>query len=320
MNPVNPAEQAPTPSVEERAGKAFSKFMGWPEKQAPAKAVPDAPKVEEPPPANELSEDPQAATTEAEAPTEAEETFEFEFDGDKYALPKKLERAVQNMKDYTQKTQGVSEQRKAAEHTMKRMQVDAMRSQFETQNAELLQKLSAYDALLNQRPNWEQMDQATMSQTRDQRHIWKEDRDALARELNGRFQQFQAGREKALNDLRNQAKDITTQKIPGWEAAQKAVREHALNEGYTEAELDMAQLDPRHNITLWKAQQYDLLKANATKSVSDVKSVKTKPATPMPQDVKDKLAFNKAIKSTAPGSPEQKRLVEQRVGSLFAKR
>src|SRR5688572_9179336 len=100
-------DQAPTPSVEERAANLL--FGTPPKKQQPppveAQAEPETQEAEP----SEGTE----ATTE-EAPT-AEETFEFDADGVKYALPKQLERHVQNMRDYTQKSQVIADQRRTFE-------------------------------------------------------------------------------------------------------------------------------------------------------------------------------------------------------------
>lgn len=331
MNDAVMTEQAPTPSVESRVANAL---FGPPKTQAPPKPQPKAPLAIQQEPEAVTQQDPgteqSQETTEAAPGTEetqapiAEETFDFEFDGEKFALPKKLERAVQNMRDYTQKTQGVSEQRKTADHLMQRMRVDAMRAQFDTHNAAELQQLAALDSVLanaSQNINWAQMSTDEVLRQKIQIDQYKEQREAIARSINGKWHQFTEAREKALTDLKTKARELTSQRIPNWsEAVQKAVHEHALTEGYTEAELAQAELDPRHNVTLWKAQQFDALKAKATPAVTQVKSIKTTSSNPMPQAVKDKLAFNKAMKGTAPGSPEQKRLIEQRAGSLFAKR
>jgi hypothetical protein len=51
-----------------------------------------------------------------------------------------------------------------------------------------------------------------------------------------------------------------------------------------------------------------------------VKAVKTTPSNPMSQQTKDKLAFNKMLKGTAPGSFERKQAVEARAASIFEKR
>src|SRR5688572_29268490 len=53
-------------------------------------------------------------TPEGNAPA-VEETFEFDIEGEKYRLPKKLERSLMNQKDFTQKTQSLADQRRQVE-------------------------------------------------------------------------------------------------------------------------------------------------------------------------------------------------------------
>jgi hypothetical protein len=155
---------------------------------------------------------------------------------------------------------------------------------------------------------------------REQREAWKEQRDAIRQGLERKYQEWTGKRDEAIKSLRQKAAETAATRIPGWnEATQKAVREHALTEGYTEAELEQAGLDPRHWVTLWKAREFDQLKAKATKTVSEVRSVKTTPSNPMPQHVKEKLAFNKQVQKTAPNSSERNKLVEQRAASLFSR-
>jgi hypothetical protein len=89
-------EQGPAPSIEERAAALFA---DEPQKEA-TQEEPKAPVAEE------------AEATETQAP---EETFEIEVDGEKFALPKKLEKAVLQERDYTQKAQAIAEQRKQFE-------------------------------------------------------------------------------------------------------------------------------------------------------------------------------------------------------------
>lgn len=301
-------EQAPTPSIEERAARIFGPSD---ETEAPQRTE----GTEQP------SEETEAAPSEPEQAETAEDLFEFEFDGTTYALPKPLERAVQNMRDYTQKTQSVASQRKQIELLQEQARVANMRTEFESEVSEHIKKLHTYDAVLQEQSkvNWAQMSTEDIMRHKLQLDSWKEERDALARDLNVRYQQWNDKRSKAVEELKAKANEIAGQRIPNWnEATQKAVREHALSEGYTEAELSQVGLDPRHWVTLWKAKQFDELKAKAAKTVTDVKTVKTTATkNPMPQTVKDKLNFRKAVAKTSPNSPERRRLVEQRAAQIF---
>jgi hypothetical protein len=84
----------------------------------------------------------------------------------------------------------------------------------------------------------------------------------------------------------------------------------------TEEELNSI-LDPRHVSILWKAQQYEKLKAQATPAANAAKNLRTTPTNPMPQHVKDKLAFRKEVSKHALGSVPQQRLVKDRIAKLF---
>ncbi len=312
-------DQASTPSVEERAANIL---FG---KQPPPKAPPQMQQQNAAPEDGDdvQAPEPEQSEGEPEADTEtptAEETFEFEADGVKYALPKQLERLVMGSRELTQKSQSVAEQRRAFEVANEQARVFNMGREFEASVATELQQLSAYDAVLNQKVDWSQLSDTDAMRTQLQRSQWKDEREAIARQLQMKRSQFDHEYSKAVEGLKAKAREAVTKKIPNWnDNTWNEIKSHATNDGYTESELGSI-TDPRHQITLWKAQQFDLLKAKATKATADVKAVKTSPSNPMPQHVKEKLAFNKRLNATAPNSPERKATVEQRVGSLFSKR
>ena len=223
-------------------------------------------------------------------------------------------------RDYTQKTQALADKERSFETANAQIRAYNMRQQFDASVAQEMQQLAAYDSVLNQRVDWSQLSNDQALQATLQRNQWKDEREALARTLSAKHQQFMEQFDKAMTEAKAKGQEAVAKRIPNWsENLWKEIRSHAINDGYSDSELSSI-TDPRHQVTLWKAQQYDLLKSKATKTVADIKSVKTTPSNPMPQAVKDKLAFNRAIKGTALGSPEQKRLVEARAGSIFAKR
>jgi hypothetical protein len=308
-------DQASTPSVEERAADIL---FG---KQPPAKAPPrqeaqaEGDDVQAPEP-EQTEGEPEADT---ETPT-AEDVFEFEADGVTYALPKQLERLVMGSRELTQKSQTVAEQRRAFEVLNEQARVFNMGREFESSASTELQQLQAYDSVLNQKVDWSQLSDADAMRTQLQRSQWKEEREAIARQLHLKRAQFEKEYGDAVKGLKEKAREAVTKKIPNWsDATWNEIKSHAATDGYTDSELDQI-ADPRHQITLWKAQQFDLLKAKATKVPAMVKGVKTSPSNPMPQHVKEKLAFNKRLSATAPNSQERKATVEARVGSLFSKR
>ena len=311
------SEQAPVASPEERAAAAFSNFMGFDK--------PKQPVTQEAPPeqSTESTEAaPEADSGDTTTETPAEEFFELEIEGTKYQLPKPLEKAVMQERDYTQKSQKLSEQRKTFETLAEQSRIANMQAEFNKEISQELQQLQAFDAVLSQQSqvDWSSMTTEEMLKRKLQIDQWKEQRDAIRSGLETKYREWTGKRDEAIKALRAKANETAASRIPGWnEATQKAVREHALSEGYTEVELEQAGLDPRHWVTLWKASQFDQLKAKASKTVTDVKSVKTTPSNPMPQAVKDKLAFNKQLQKTAPNSSERKKLVENRIGAMFTR-
>ena len=320
MNVAMNAEQPQgdsTASIEDRVGAAL---FGSPVKQPkapPAPQIPDAPEPEEaeaPSP-----EEPEQEAASDNAP-QAPETFEFEMDGEKFVLPKKLEKSLMHERDYTQKTQELSLQRKQAEYVQEQARIANFRVDFEREVATELQKLQAYDSVLSQPLNLEGMSEGDATKTFLQRAQWKEEREALAKTIREKHQQWAHKTDQALRELASKADETVKQRVPNWNAdTWKAVAEHAKNEGYSDIELNSIN-DPRHKLTLWKAQQFDALKAKASKSVVEAKSMKTTPTNPMPQHVKEQLNFRKQLAKTAPNSPERKQTVEDRAASLFSKR
>lgn len=309
-------EQANAPSVEERAVAAL---FGNPAPKA-AQGAPPAPATEPTdggePTAAELTEGQTEVTTDTET-SAAEETFEFELDGQKWAVPKPLEKAFQNNKDYTQKTQELAHQRRVIETLSEQSKSAQLTREFEKSIAQELQQLAAYDSVLSQ-PLDPNLPQEELLRSMVQRNQWEKQRAQIAQGVDSKHQQYLKDFEKAQGDLKAKALDAVTKRIPGWnDAMWQSIREHAKADGYTDAELASI-FDPRHQITLWKAQQYDLNRAKATKVVADVKNVKTTPTNPMPQAVKDKLAFNKALqKATTPA--ERNKLAEARAAAFFRK-
>jgi hypothetical protein len=143
---------------------------------------------------------------------------------------------------------------------------------------------------------------------------------ALSEKIEGKRREWGEKQQAEIAKLRAQSLETISKRVPGWnEATAKSIREHALSEGYTETELNSI-LDPRHVLTLWKAQQYDQTRKNAAPAVSQAKAAKVSSANPMPAHVKDTLNFRKAVARTEGKPTERKALVEQRIQNLFRKR
>lgn len=313
MNTEQPATDS-TVSVEDRAAALFAPggFLGGePKKPAPKQEV----RHEE-----QQEPEPEAAIPEESEAPQTPETFEVEIDGEKFVLPKKLEKSIMQERDYTQKAQNLSLREKQIEHIQEQARIANFRVEFEREAAQEFQQLQAYDAVLGQKVDWSQLTSDQKIERMALESQWQKEREAIARSLQLKQQQWVEKTDRALKELAAKADETVRQRVPNWSAdTWKSIAEHAKQDGYSDVELNSI-TDPRHKLTLWKAQQFDSLKAKATKTVVDAKSVKTTPTNPMPQHVKENLNFRKQVAKTAPNSPERKQVVEARIGGLFAKR
>jgi hypothetical protein len=309
METQTPAEQAPAASVEDRIADIFGGRTEPPESQTQeASSQPDA---------EAASEQESPDTGEAAAP--AEETFELEFEGEKYALPKKLEKGFMQERDYTQKSQSLAEQRRNTELMLEQARIGRMNEEFATETRQEQEQLRALDWALQQPVDWSSMTTDEAFRRKLQLDQWKDEKSRIEKALGEKRQQFGQKVQEQFTKLRQQSLETISKRIPGWtDATAKQIREHALSEGYTDAELGSI-IDPRHVTTLWKAQQYDALKAKATPTPTTAKVVKTTPSNPMPQQVKEKLAYRKALQKAPIGSQERKRAVEARAASIFSR-
>jgi hypothetical protein len=314
---MNTAAVTESASVEERAAAALfgTPVANTKPKEAPNTEVPEPQEPSTNEPTAELPEGQEAAT--GDEPI-ADETFEFEHEGQKWALPKPLEKALQNNRDYTQKSQEIANQRRVLEALNEQAKIQNLTREFESSISGEMQQLAAYDQVLSTPLNTNQS-QEELLKAMVQRNQWEKERENIARQVQQRHQQYVQNHEKALSEAKAKALEAVSKRVPGWnDALWNAVREHARSDGYTDVELGSIN-DPRHQITLWKAQQYDMSKAKATQAVAQVKAVKTTPSNPMPQHVKDKLNFRKALERTT-DPIQRKGLVEAQVGRLFAKK
>ena len=261
----------------------------------------------------------QAQETETASEAPVEETFEFDLGEKKYVLPKELEKAVLQEKDYTQKSQQLAEQRRSLELAQQQIKLHQMGEQFQQSVAPEAQRVQMLDAFLEEykKLDWSSMTTDDLVRKRLEMDQYKEAREGLKSEIDKKRQEFDANVRDEYQKFLVQAKETISKRIPNFsDATLKEIRDHAASDGYTSAEMDSIS-DPRHVLTLWKAQQYDKLRTSAAPSVSQAKTAKPGTSNPMPQAVKDKLAFRKAISKAQPGSSEYKAMINDRVAKLF---
>ncbi len=256
---------------------------------------------------DEAVEEQGEAEVEVEASDEPEgpEYVEIEIDGEVLEVDAKYKDYFLRQEDYTTKTQEIAEQRKTVEVQRGEMELRASQFEFaESIRPDVLkaQQLEASAQQYHQylRDNIDTLSSVDIEKLRLAIEDSNRERDALVQSVQQKQSEFQQASEQSKEELRNKGTEILRQKIPGWgETQQKQVRDYALSSGFTEAEISTV-LDPRQVETLWKAAQYDALKAGAAPAVKKVQqapTIKTKARKSMPKETQDKLNLRKKLKS-----------------------
>lgn len=264
-------------------------------------------------------------TQEGEEDTQSEDIVEVEWDGQLFEAPKAIADALMRQQDYTQKTQEVAAQRKTYE--VAAQQVEEMQKAYafaqEAQNFNL--EIQQADALIGQ---WEQHLSQNVKElsandiAAAQLEIKNIERYKAQKEqeLNSKQQEFQQAQEQSLRELLDKGTEVLRSRIPGWgESHIAAAKEGGRAIGFTEQELSNV-VDPRQVEVLWKAAQYDKLqtgKAAAVKKAENKPTIKSKARNPMPQDVKDKLALRKKLKSNKLSSAQKQAAFAEDIGNRW---
>jgi hypothetical protein len=298
------ARSQPAESIADRVAAQFG--LNGPD-ESEEQVAPDA----------EAAEEQQADDETAPAP---EEFAEVEYEGGRYQVPKALEKAFLAQKDYTQKTQKLSEREREFNVLNEQARIRSIQGAFERELEPEIQKLKAYDSVLSQPIDWNSMSMEEMVRQRSQRDQWRDEREALARTLQVKFKEFGDKQAEAFAQIKAKALESAA-KLPGWtESSIKDLREYGKTEGYSEVELTNIDADPRHIRTLHKAMQYDKLMASKAKAVQTANKAPpmVKPGTtrPMPQGVKNDLALARAQKS-AKDPAARARIIQQRLEGRF---
>lgn len=269
------------------------------------------------------TESPETEEETVEAEPEAEYS-EVEYDGQTYQVPKALEKAILQEKDYTQKTQTLAEQRRQVEYTQKALEAAKLEREFHESVANDLSQLRLMDNYL------QQMKSADVSQLPIDELIrhkmsvdgLKEQRDALDAQIKGKRDEYTQKAKEQLKSLKAQARELLAKQIPNFsDDALTGLASYAQSVGYTEQDVEMIQLDPRATALLHKARLYDELQASKAASVQTAKTappvIKPGSRNPMPQQVRDKLALRKAIKNET-DSVKRARLIEAEIANRFS--
>ena len=302
-----PTDQAPVQSVEDRIASAFGIQDDQPED--PEKYDGRREEVAE---AEETAEEPAAPEP---------EEVEIEYDGETFRIPRKLEKGILQEKDYTQKTQALAEQRRQVEFAQKALEASRFEREFTESVATEQQQMQMLDAYLQQLKSVNVSDLPMEDGFRHWMQLQqvKEQRESLEKSITSKRAEYERKVQEHVKGLRVQARELLAKQIGDLnDETLAALSNHAKSLGYTDTDWDLIQADPRAATLLYKAMKYDQLQANKAQAVTKATTPVVKPGSsnPMPQAVKDKLAFNKAMKS-AKTSQEKARLIEQRLMGSF---
>jgi hypothetical protein len=261
---------------------------------------------------------PDAGETQAADPGFAE----LDWEGTKIRVPTAMKDAFMKNEDYTRKTQELAESRKGIDHVQelaKQRQLDAV---FTDSIATEQREIAVIDAYLQQAKgmDWSQMGTDQLMRTRMELDNVKERREQLVKDIDGKRTKFMDEVQTKIKELRGKSRELASKAIPEFtEEAEKAVRAFAMAEGLTETEVDNVLLDPRSYKILWKASQFDKVKAGTGKVDTASKTLKPGVASErMPADVRQKLDYNKAIKG-AKTSGDKAKVIEQRLEGMFSR-
>lgn len=260
---------------------------------------------------------------ESEEPKETPDPlYEVEFEGKTYRLPGELKDALMAKADYTTKTQQLARNRESLE--LRQAQVNAFveNQRFEQTLQNELSDVAGLNFQISQakKIDWDKLDSAQLIKARTQLDQLKERRDELQRSITSKRETFAKQQQAAMQDHIAKAGELLAKAIPGWgDALAQNISEYALSKGYTKHEVEHI-VNPRDVEVLFKAMQYDKLKESKDASLQKASKappvIKPGAVKPMPQDVRDKLAFKKAMdKSKSNNAPpgERARLIQQRL-------
>jgi hypothetical protein len=281
-----------------------------------AQFEPEQPEAEAPP------EQQEEQTEEVAAPeSEAQPEFqEIEFEGKTYQVPPELKDALLRQSDYTKKTTEVSERQRALEQ--KELQIKAVdneRKFHEVVKGDINQ-IQKIDFQIEQ---WKSVDVTGMTSE----ELWKisrqvdqlkDQRAQLSNAITQKWQGFQQEQQGFLQQMRSKAEEHVSKSVKGWGPdVQKALTDYGVSQGYTNEELSQLSYDARYVNTLWKAHQFDKLQSQQIQGkVKTVPTVKPGSSTPMPAQVKEKLALQKTLKS-AKNSGDKAKAIERALMSRF---
>lgn len=262
----------------------------------------------------EAEENVQVEGNDEEQEAAPPEEVEVEVNGERFKIPKQLEKAIMQERDYTRKTQELSEQRKLIEHEKKAARIVKLERDFEQSVAPEMGQIQALDNYIR---HLRSVDVRSLSMDDQIAHLAElqrvpAQRNDVQQGIEAKRQKFMQDAEVQIGELKKSASELLSKQIPGFsDEVVTAIKSYAVKSGYTEQDADFIMTDPKSSSVLWKAMRFDQLQAtkgDAVKKAAPV--VKSGASNPMPNAVRDKLNLRKSLKS-ATNSQAKAKLIEQ---------
>lgn len=266
-------------------------------------------------------DDPVEASAETVAESDSD-LAEIDWEGTQVRVPKALKDAFMRNDDYTRKTQELSSQRQALEQVRSIAEMGKLESAFASSVSAEQQQIAVIDAYLKQanNVNWSEMSTDQMFRHRVELDNIKEQRATLANSVADKRAKFQEDVKSRITDLRSKSRELASKSIEGFsEQTEKDMRAFASSQGLAEPEIDNVLLDPRSFQIIWKAMQFDKVKAGTGKAVEAAQKVIRPGAShdKMPANVAAKLNFNKAMKQAQTSAQKANVIEEKLARGLF---
>jgi hypothetical protein len=238
------------------------------------------PEVAKPEPA--AAPEVQTAETETDEPEQPEAAPEddgnddFDVDGNVYRIPRELKAKVSEWKeghlrtqDYTRKTQELADITRQAQLMAETIQHRQALDTETTKEREELAKVSA-DLQRYKEVDWSNLEVETYVKLKGQMDVLKERAQELKGSIDSKTTEFKAKFETNRKRAVEEGFKFLQKVVPNFsEESVKSARSGAMNNGYTEGELDNV-YDARFVALSWKAAQYDKLQSGKSAAVASV--------------------------------------------------
>jgi hypothetical protein len=219
------------------------------------------------------------ATNDDEQPEAAPEDDghdDFEADGKVYRIDRELKAKVSEWKeghlrtqDYTRKTQELADITRQAQLMAETIQHRQALDTETTKEREELSKVSA-DLQRYKEVDWSNLEVETYVKLKGQMDVLKERAQELKGSIDSKTTEFKAKFETNRKKAVEEGFKFLSKVVPNFnEESVKAARSGAMNNGYTEGELDNV-YDARFVALSWKAAQYDKLQSGKSAAVASV--------------------------------------------------